>query len=429
MTQSVSHNKTTDFHFRVLRLLDLGHDSMGSPTGGASKSDSGSHDKLRLGADLRALLGVDFIAEDDLIAALEAAGAFIRPKGSGAQPRVLPAASPPFPAASPLPSLRLARPAAQLWALAKVASASPPSDPWDAHKLWERPTELCIRHDYDPRRRVWTASDTLAKMEDVPFGKGAMRECFRLKKMSQFNPVRTPAEHGSELRCAGGGQKELTGGGAQQAASAPEEDEQRPCCARPARATRAPTRSSRPHPPSRALSRPPQAFFYNMDWRHCANYVAKRYIAPGAHAACQPARPPQSLRRVALIRHPRPHAAPAPLSPMRAGRRPSGVGRDVYLADVQMQAEAKLWAARYNRLHPPKHVDFLTAFALEFPHRGGQLFGVERLIDGPYQKCGARGGGAGCPSGWPHARACVCRCCRCCHCRCRMVGCPPPPPA
>lgn len=210
---------------------------------------------LRLGAELRALLGVETVDEAELVAALEAAGALVR---AGQRPA---------------PPQKAARPAAQLWALAKAASAQPPPDPWEAHRLWERPTELCIRHDYDARRRLWSASETLCKMEAGPFGRGAMRECFRLKKMSQFNP----------------------------------------------------------------------AFFYSMDWRHCANYVAKRYLEPG-------------------------------------------VGREIYLADVQMQAEAKLWAGRYNRLRPPKAVDFLNAFAIELPQRGGQLFGVERLIEGPYQK-------------------------------------------
>jgi hypothetical protein len=275
---------------------------------------------LALGEGLRTLLGgMAEIEESKLVAALERAGAFTRALAfpPGASPALSPTsgAQPRSPARLPASNARLqvsaSRPVAKLWALAKAASEQPIVDPWDVHLLWERPTELCVRYDYNARTRAWSRSETLVKMGAAPFGKGAMRECYRMKKMSQFNPV----------------------------------------------------------------------FFYRMDWRHCSNYVAKRYMA-------------------------------------------GAVGPSSYLADVQMQAEAKLWASRYNRLQPPKQVDFLTAFCLEFPNRprpaaaaadaaeeaeeaaacaaaafpptgGGAFFGVERLIEGEYRKYNGNSGFVG----------------------------------
>ena len=43
------------------------------------------------------------------------------------------------------------------------------------------------RWDYDACKDSWEASETLVKMEDVSFARGAMRECYRMKKMSQVN--------------------------------------------------------------------------------------------------------------------------------------------------------------------------------------------------------------------------------------------------
>lgn len=58
---------------------------------------------------------------------------------------------------------------------------------WAAFEIHKRPTELCRRWDYDAARDVWECSETLIKMEGEPFAKGAMRECYRMKKMSQVN--------------------------------------------------------------------------------------------------------------------------------------------------------------------------------------------------------------------------------------------------
>ena len=116
-------------------------------------------------------------------------------------------------------------------------------DPWREFEVHKRKTELCVRHDYDAKHDKWHTSETLVKMEDAPFAHGAMRECYRMKKMSQ-------ARHS----CG------------------------RPSCGRNSgpRNSCAIRQRARPFHPI-----PPQMnahFFYNMDWSSCHNYVAKKYI-------------------------------------------------------------------------------------------------------------------------------------------------------
>ena len=59
--------------------------------------------------------------------------------------------------------------------------------PWDEFEIHKQRTELCRRFDYDTASDSWQESETLVKMEDISFARGAMRECFRMKKMSQVN--------------------------------------------------------------------------------------------------------------------------------------------------------------------------------------------------------------------------------------------------
>ena len=156
----------------------------------------------------------------------------------------------------------------------RKALAHSVGDPWAQFELHKRPTELCVRWDYDAESNSWQRSETLVKMEDVSFAHGAMRECFRMKKMSQVNAH----------------------------------------------------------------------FFYNMNWEHCNNYVAKRYVKP--------------------------------------------VDDAVYFDDIKMQMVAKNLSTKFNALHPPKRVDFLHAFCIEV-QRGGErlLFCVERAMEtGKYVK-------------------------------------------
>eukprot|EP00310_Coccolithus_braarudii_P008883 CAMPEP_0183376724 /NCGR_PEP_ID=MMETSP0164_2-20130417/121108_1 /TAXON_ID=221442 /ORGANISM="Coccolithus pelagicus ssp braarudi, Strain PLY182g" /LENGTH=163 /DNA_ID=CAMNT_0025554083 /DNA_START=1 /DNA_END=489 /DNA_ORIENTATION=- len=85
-------------------------------------------------------------------------------------------------------------------------------------------------------------------------------------------------------------------------------------------------------------------FFFNMNWEHCNNYVAKRYIK-------------------------------------------AGTAVDIYFADVKMQMVAKRLSKMYNRKLPPKHVDFLHAFVIELQRDGQTMhFAVEMFVDGTYIK-------------------------------------------
>ena len=60
-------------------------------------------------------------------------------------------------------------------------------DVWAQYEIHKRPTELAIRWDYDVVEDKWRSTETLIKMEATPFAHGAMRECYRMKKMSQVN--------------------------------------------------------------------------------------------------------------------------------------------------------------------------------------------------------------------------------------------------
>ena len=58
-------------------------------------------------------------------------------------------------------------------------------DPWWDRSLHELRSELCVRYDFDPETKEWHESETLCKMEREQFAEGAMRRCFRMKKLSQ----------------------------------------------------------------------------------------------------------------------------------------------------------------------------------------------------------------------------------------------------
>ena len=70
---------------------------------------------------------------------------------------------------------------------ALALGAAKTDDPWLEHEVHKQPTELALRWDYDPATGAWVSSETLIKMERTPFAKGAMRECMRMKKMSQVS--------------------------------------------------------------------------------------------------------------------------------------------------------------------------------------------------------------------------------------------------
>lgn len=60
-------------------------------------------------------------------------------------------------------------------------------DPWEKFHLDAYKTEKARRHRYNALRQTWAVDDVVVKMEDHPFSHGAMRECFRMKKLSNFS--------------------------------------------------------------------------------------------------------------------------------------------------------------------------------------------------------------------------------------------------
>lgn len=60
-------------------------------------------------------------------------------------------------------------------------------DPWEVFKLDKLPVENAVRHRYNALKKTWTKENVVVKMERKAFGNGAMRECFRMKKLSNFS--------------------------------------------------------------------------------------------------------------------------------------------------------------------------------------------------------------------------------------------------
>ncbi|XP_066131992.1 eukaryotic elongation factor 2 kinase isoform X1 [Saccopteryx bilineata] len=59
-------------------------------------------------------------------------------------------------------------------------------DPWAEFHLEDIATERATRHRYNAVTGEWLEDEVLIKMASQPFGRGAMRECFRTKKLSNF---------------------------------------------------------------------------------------------------------------------------------------------------------------------------------------------------------------------------------------------------
>ncbi|NP_001399260.1 eukaryotic elongation factor 2 kinase isoform b [Mus musculus] len=59
-------------------------------------------------------------------------------------------------------------------------------DPWAEFHLEDIATEHATRHRYNAVTGEWLKDEVLIKMASQPFGRGAMRECFRTKKLSNF---------------------------------------------------------------------------------------------------------------------------------------------------------------------------------------------------------------------------------------------------
>ncbi|KAM8777366.1 eukaryotic elongation factor 2 kinase isoform 2-T2 [Rhynchonycteris naso] len=59
-------------------------------------------------------------------------------------------------------------------------------DPWAEFHLEDIATERATRYRYNAVTGEWLEDEVLIKMASQPFGRGAMRECFRTKKLSNF---------------------------------------------------------------------------------------------------------------------------------------------------------------------------------------------------------------------------------------------------
>ncbi|XP_042210536.1 eukaryotic elongation factor 2 kinase-like isoform X2 [Homarus americanus] len=68
-----------------------------------------------------------------------------------------------------------------------VMKARALGDPWEKFHLNEYKTEKAKRHRYNAMRQSWVVDEVMMKMEDHSFNHGAMRECFRMKKLSNFS--------------------------------------------------------------------------------------------------------------------------------------------------------------------------------------------------------------------------------------------------
>lgn len=60
-------------------------------------------------------------------------------------------------------------------------------DPWDKFHLNELPVEKAVRHLYQPLTKTWSKKDVFVRIDTHPFDEGAMRECYRMKKMDKFS--------------------------------------------------------------------------------------------------------------------------------------------------------------------------------------------------------------------------------------------------
>ena len=54
------------------------------------------------------------------------------------------------------------------------------ADPWDDFRLDALPVENAVRYRYNAMRKSWREERAVVKLEMESFGRGAMRECFRM---------------------------------------------------------------------------------------------------------------------------------------------------------------------------------------------------------------------------------------------------------
>jgi len=69
---------------------------------------------------------------------------------------------------------------------ATVQKALVEKDCWAKYDISSLNIERATRHLYDPQKHGWSSEDCFVKMEPTPFDRGAMRQCFRMKKIAQI---------------------------------------------------------------------------------------------------------------------------------------------------------------------------------------------------------------------------------------------------
>jgi elongation factor 2 kinase len=89
--------------------------------------------------------------------------------------------------------------------------------------------------------------------------------------------------------------------------------------------------------------------FHKLGWSHASNYVAKAYM--------------NNTKANNIDTSPQ--------------------AKDAVRNDIQLQYEAQHWANKFNATHPPTKIDFIRAYAIEFPDRPHRPWlAVERFIAG-----------------------------------------------
>lgn len=60
-------------------------------------------------------------------------------------------------------------------------------DPWEKYRITEMPSEIATRHRYHALKKIWVVDKVEVKQEKEAFDHGAMRACYRVKKLSSFS--------------------------------------------------------------------------------------------------------------------------------------------------------------------------------------------------------------------------------------------------
>lgn len=74
-----------------------------------------------------------------------------------------------------------------------AAKAIAQEDVWAKHNIPSLPAERIIRHLYNPVTQSWYTDETIVKIESKAFAHGAMRHCFRMKKLA--TPPKSATNH------------------------------------------------------------------------------------------------------------------------------------------------------------------------------------------------------------------------------------------